>query len=64
VRFFESGNTDALAEAMLDVLRNEESRRCMVARASEYAARNNWEARKGDYLKLVDSLCSAGRNGA
>jgi len=64
VRFFESGNTDALAEAMLDVLRNEESRRCMVARASEYAARNNWEAHKGDYLKLVDSLCSAGRNGA
>ena len=58
VRFFESGNPDALAEAMLDVLRDGESRRQMVARASDYAVRNSWEPRKADYLKLVDSLCA------
>lgn len=57
VRFFESGNPDALAGAMFDVLSNDELRRGMVARASEYVARNSWDTRKNDYLKLVDSLC-------
>jgi glycosyltransferase involved in cell wall biosynthesis len=57
VRFFESGNPDAFAHAMLEVLRNDESRRQMVARASDYAVRNCWEPRKADYLALVDSLC-------
>ena len=56
VRFFESGNSDALAEAMLEVLSNDELRRGMVARAFEYALRNGWEVRKADYLQLVDSL--------
>jgi glycosyltransferase involved in cell wall biosynthesis len=58
VRFFESGNSGALAEAMFEVLSNDELRRCLVARASEYAARNCWENRKTDYLRLVDSLCA------
>ena len=56
-RFFESGNADALAEAMFDVLSNDELRRGMVARASEYVSRNSWENRKADYLELVDRLC-------
>ena len=56
VRFFESGNPDALAEAMFDVLTNDELRHGMVARASEYASRNSWENRKADYLQLIDSL--------
>lgn len=58
VRFFESGNPDALAEAMHDVLTNAELRTTMVARASEYASRNSWENRKSKYLQLVDSLCA------
>jgi len=56
VRFFESGNPDALAAAMLELLGNAQLRQGMVARASEYVARNNWESRKMDYLNLVDSL--------
>jgi glycosyltransferase involved in cell wall biosynthesis len=60
VRFFESGNSAALAEAVVDVLRNDEGRRRMVARASEYAVRNSWDVRKADYLRLVDSLCASG----
>jgi glycosyltransferase involved in cell wall biosynthesis len=56
VRFFESGNPDALADAMFDVLSNEELRRGMVNRASEYVSRNSWNNRKADYLALVDSL--------
>lgn len=64
VRFFESGNSAALAEAVVDVLRNDEGRRRMVARASEYAVRNSWDVRKADYLRLVDSLCASGQNRA
>jgi glycosyltransferase involved in cell wall biosynthesis len=64
VRFFPSGDSDALAAAMLEMICDQNLRRQMAARASEYALRNNWETRKGDYLHLVDSLCdSEGRNG-
>jgi glycosyltransferase involved in cell wall biosynthesis len=59
VRFFESGNVDALAEGMYEVLSNEELRRGMVARASAYAAQNSWSSRKHEYLSLVDSLFSS-----
>ncbi|MBI5685032.1 MAG: hypothetical protein HZC54_08115 [Verrucomicrobia bacterium] len=59
VCFFEFGNPDALAKTTLGILRDGDLRRRMVARASEYAARNNWQSRKVDYLKIVDSLCSA-----
>ncbi len=58
VRFFESGNPDALAEAILEVSDNPELRRSMAARASQYAVRNSWQNHKGDYLQLVDSLIS------
>ncbi len=61
VRFFESGNTDALAAAMLDILRNPAARGAMIASASDHVASNNWELGKYDYLNLVDSLC-AGKN--
>src|SRR5581483_1847903 len=52
VRFFESGNTDALADAMFEVLNNGERRDEMVSRASAYAAEHSWESRKTDYLNL------------
>jgi glycosyltransferase involved in cell wall biosynthesis len=57
-RFFESGNVNALAEAMLEMIRQPEQRRAMAARASEYAVRNSWETRKADYLELVDTVCA------
>jgi glycosyltransferase involved in cell wall biosynthesis len=64
VRFFPSGDFDALAAAMLEMILDQNLRRQMAACASEYAVRNSWETRKGDYLHLVDSLCdSKGRNG-
>jgi glycosyltransferase involved in cell wall biosynthesis len=58
VRFFESGNDSALAEAMLEMIGNPEAARQMAARASIYAAENSWENRKLDYLDLVDQLCT------
>lgn len=57
VRFFESGNVDALSEAMLGLLTNEELRRGQIERASAYAARHSWKNHAADYLRLVDSLC-------
>jgi glycosyltransferase involved in cell wall biosynthesis len=57
VRFFESGNPDDMASAMLDVLQNPDLRRDMVGRALDYARRDNWEGPKHDYLRLVDHLC-------
>ena len=58
VRFFPSGDAQALARQMLAVLRDAEMRREMVRCASEYAATYSWESRKADYLSLVDSLCA------
>jgi glycosyltransferase involved in cell wall biosynthesis len=56
VRFFESGNVEALADAMVEVLRDAGLRQRMVTNASAYSERHSWDSRKGDYLKLVDSL--------
>ena len=58
VRFFESGNEQALADAMYEVLKDEPRRREMVDRAAEYAALHSWDNHKKDYLNLVDSICS------
>ncbi|MGH8023447.1 MAG: glycosyltransferase, partial [Limisphaerales bacterium] len=56
VRFFESGNSDALARAVVEVLENEELRRSLTTNAIKYADLNCWSRRQGDYLELVDSL--------
>lgn len=56
VRFFESGNDEDLAQAMFEVLADDELRRNLVRRAAEYVAANSWERHKADYLQLVDSL--------
>jgi glycosyltransferase involved in cell wall biosynthesis len=56
VRFFRSGDIDALAEAILDVAGNEELRNSLVAQGLEYVERNGWEEKKKEYLDLVDTL--------
>jgi glycosyltransferase involved in cell wall biosynthesis len=58
VRFFESGNEDDLAAAMLDLMKNQGRRESLVRHANEYVARNNWDTRKQKYWHLVDSLVS------
>jgi glycosyltransferase involved in cell wall biosynthesis len=58
VRFFESGNVEDLAARTLEMIRNPAERLAMSVRASEYAVRNSWDTRKGEYLNLVDTLCS------
>jgi glycosyltransferase involved in cell wall biosynthesis len=56
VRFFESGNPDSLAEAMVELLQDAGARQRLAANAFEYVRQNSWESRKADYLHLVDSL--------
>jgi glycosyltransferase involved in cell wall biosynthesis len=56
VRFFESGNSDALAAAMLTVLQDAELRKRMTINASAYSETHSWKLRKADYLKIVDDL--------
>jgi glycosyltransferase involved in cell wall biosynthesis/peptidoglycan/xylan/chitin deacetylase (PgdA/CDA1 family) len=56
VRFFPSGDVQALADAMTELIRRKDLRDSLSAHGYEYVARNSWDARKQDYFDLVDSL--------
>ncbi len=56
VRFFPSGNSEAMANTMLDLLHDEGLRNTLIANGHEYVDRNSWEQHKSGYLNLVTSL--------
>jgi glycosyltransferase involved in cell wall biosynthesis len=56
VRFFDSGDSVALAEAILEMIGHPELRESMAAAGYQYVERNGWDVKKGEYLALVDSL--------
>ena len=56
VHFFPSGDSQALADAMLDVIENQTLRETLVTNGLEYAQANNWDQKKDEYLKLVDFM--------
>ena len=56
VRFFESGNENILTAAMLELMNNRSLRENLVRNANAYVARNNWNVKKHEYTRLVDSL--------
>jgi len=56
VHFFESGDSHAMANAMLDVIYNKDLRDSLVARGYEYVERNGWRRKKKEYLDLIDFL--------
>jgi glycosyltransferase involved in cell wall biosynthesis len=56
VKFFESGNAEAMADAMLQIIKDSSMREALIAKGFEYVARHNWDHKKNDYLDLVDSL--------
>lgn len=58
VRFFPSGDAQAMAREILNVIRNQSLRASLIARGHEYVNHNSWDVRKQDYLNLVDSLCT------
>ena len=56
VKFFESGNADAMADAMLQVIKDPAMRDALIAKGFEYVARHSWDQKRKEYLDLVDSL--------
>ena len=56
VHFFPSGESVAMAEAMLDVANDADLRESLVTRGYEYVAHNGWDQKKKEYLDLIDSL--------
>jgi glycosyltransferase involved in cell wall biosynthesis len=56
VRFFTSGDAQAMADAILDLIAKKPLRDALAVRGLEYVDHNSWDKRKLDYLDLVDSL--------
>jgi len=59
VRFFASGDSEALAEAVLSVAQDNTLRENLIAKGLEYAERNSWRHKYQSYLDLVDRLVAA-----
>ena len=64
VRFFTSGDSQAMAEAILDVMDHPHLRESLREKGLQHADRNSWDRKKGEYLKLVDSLSTERFEGA
>lgn len=56
VHFFRSGDSLAMAQAMLDVVNDKDLRESLIARGYEYVERHCWDQKKKEYLDLIDSL--------
>jgi glycosyltransferase involved in cell wall biosynthesis/peptidoglycan/xylan/chitin deacetylase (PgdA/CDA1 family) len=56
VRFFASGDDEAMAEAVLEVIENKALREGLIARGYEFVQSNSWDRRRQAYFQLVDSL--------
>jgi len=54
--FFPSGDSQAMAEAMLDVINNKELRESFVPQDDEYCDNSDWHWDKKEYMALIDSL--------
>ena len=56
VHFFPSGDSQAMAHAMLDIVNNKHLRESLIAKGYEYVERHGWDQKKKEYLDLIDSL--------
>jgi len=56
VHFFRSGSSQAMAEAMLEVIHSVDLRESLARRGYEYVKRNGWDQKKHEYIDLIDSL--------
>ena len=56
VRFFPSGDDEALAAVMYEMLSDPTRGEAQVERAHDYVRRHGWARHKQEYLDLVDSL--------
>jgi glycosyltransferase involved in cell wall biosynthesis len=60
IEYYENDDPAQLAEKILMLYENPGRRQELVENAREYVKENTWNARKGEYLDLVDSLVHAG----
>jgi glycosyltransferase involved in cell wall biosynthesis len=58
VRFFDSGDHEAMAKAMCDVAENESLRQSLIAHGLAYVEQNGWTIKRREYLDLVDDLAT------
>jgi glycosyltransferase involved in cell wall biosynthesis len=56
VHFFQSGDSQAMAKAMLDVINSNDLRESLAMRGYEYVKLHSWDQKKKEYLDLIDSL--------
>ncbi|MGA2908240.1 MAG: glycosyltransferase [Terracidiphilus sp.] len=56
VRFFPSGDSAAMAEAMYEVARNPALRESLIRRGLEYVELHCWDRTKQQYFDLIDNL--------
>ena len=56
VKFFNAGDEQSLADAMLLMIQNESMRKKLAENALVYIAKQSWDVKRHDYLSLVDSL--------
>lgn len=56
VEFFDSGNSQDLADKVLDLIRNPVKRNALRDQATEFIRHNNWDVKKDQYLGLVNRL--------
>lgn len=58
VRFFDSGNPEAMAEAMCEIAEDESLRHSLIAHGLKYVERNGWMSKRKEYLDLIDDLAT------
>jgi glycosyltransferase involved in cell wall biosynthesis len=56
IQYYENDDEVELAKQILRLKDDPDRRNYLVANAKKYAKENTWDARKGEYLDLVDSL--------
>lgn len=62
--FFRANDDKSLADALLRLINDGELRQRLVANASEFVRKYNWEANKHSYFELVDSLVANSHKGS
>ena len=56
VKFFQAGDEQSLADAMLSMIQNAELRKTLAESAMTYVKQHSWDAKRQDYYELVDRL--------
>ena len=58
VRFFPSGDCNAMAKAMCEVALNRNLRESLIANGLKYVEQNSWNRKRKKYLDLIDNLAT------